>query len=62
MKMQEVRSIAVSWGVDARIGRSKRDVIRDIQIREGYSPCFGTRESCDNDCMWKADCLDKKSK
>ncbi len=60
MKMQEVRSIAVSWGVDARIGRSKQDVIRDIQIREGYSPCFGTRTSCHNDCVWKTDCLDKK--
>jgi hypothetical protein len=57
MKIQEVREIARLWSVDARIGRSKQDVIRDIQMREGYSPCFKTREVCENDCLWKSDCL-----
>ena len=57
MKMQEVREIARLWSVDARVGRSKKDVIRDIQIREGYSPCFMAREECENDCLWKSDCL-----
>ncbi len=60
MKMQEIRKIAETWGIDVRAVRSRRDIIRDIQIREGYSPCFGTREACDNDCMWKDDCLGKK--
>jgi len=60
MKMQELRKIAATWGVDVRAVRSRRDIIRDIQIREGYSPCFETRETCDNDCMWKDDCLGKK--
>jgi len=27
-------------GVDIRVGRTKQDLIRDIQIKEGYSPCF----------------------
>jgi hypothetical protein len=57
MKMQEVREIAKRWGVDAKIGRTKREVIRDIQVKEGYSPCFGTKVECRNDCLWKPDCL-----
>jgi hypothetical protein len=60
MEIQEVRKIAMTWGVDAGEKRSKGDIIRDIQIREGYSPCFETKESCNTDCMWKADCLRKK--
>jgi hypothetical protein len=57
MKMQDIRKIAVTWGVDIRIGRSKKDIIRDIQIREGYSPCYATKEVCEQDCLWKDDCL-----
>jgi hypothetical protein len=57
MKIQEIREIARLWGVNARIGRSKQDIIRDIQIREGYSPCFRTKEECESDCLWKSDCL-----
>jgi hypothetical protein len=57
MKIQEVRMIAKSWDVDARIGRSKQDIIRDIQVKEGYSPCFGTSSTCEKDCLWKKDCL-----
>jgi len=61
MKIQEIREIAKTWGVNARIGRSKKDIIREIQVKEGYSPCFKTRETCESDCMWKADCLGKKN-
>lgn len=57
MKMQEIREIARKWDVNARVGRSKQDIIRDIQIREGYSPCFRTKEECESDCLWKSDCL-----
>lgn len=60
MKMQEIREIAEYWGVDARIGRFKKDIIRDIQVKEGNSPCFATAEICENDCLWKADCLNSK--
>ncbi|MBU4370756.1 MAG: SAP domain-containing protein [Proteobacteria bacterium] len=51
MKMQEIKEIAKQWDVNARIGRSKQDIIRDIQIREGYSPCFRTKEECESDCL-----------
>ena len=57
MKMQEVRQIAKKWGVDVKVGRSKQDIIRDIQIKEGYSPCYRTKEECERDCLWKPDCL-----
>jgi len=60
MKRTEVCKIAEKWGVDVRTGRSKRDIIRDIQVKEGYVPCFKSKETCDNDCLWKTDCLRKK--
>ncbi len=57
MKMQDVRVIAQKWGVDVRIGRTKQDIIRDIQTKEGYSPCFRTKDQCAENCLWKSDCL-----
>jgi hypothetical protein len=60
MKIQEVRKLARPWGVDVRIGRSKQDIIRDMQVSEGYSACYGTKEACDYDCLWKTDCLRNK--
>jgi hypothetical protein len=57
MKMYEVRQIAKKWGVDIKVGRSKQDIIKDIQVKEGYSPCYRTKEECEYDCLWKADCL-----
>ncbi len=60
MKMQEVRRIGKGWGVDIRVGRSKQEIIRDIQVREGYTPCYRTKTECENDCLWKDDCLFRK--
>ena len=60
MKMQEICKIAANRGVDRRVGRFKKDIIPDIQVKEGNSPCFGTKETCENDCLWKADCLSSK--
>jgi hypothetical protein len=58
MKIQEVREIAKKWDVNARIGRTKEAIIRDIQLREGYISCFGAKDSCDEkDCLWREDCL-----
>jgi hypothetical protein len=57
MKIQEIRKIAKTWGVDTKTGRKKEDIIRDIQMCEGYSPCFRTKDSCTEDCLWKEDCL-----
>jgi hypothetical protein len=56
MKIQAIRKIAKLWGVDTKVGRTKQDIIRDIQVSEGYSPCYGTKDTCENDCLWKKDC------
>ncbi|HEX7534747.1 MAG TPA: hypothetical protein VF343_05775 [Syntrophales bacterium] len=37
MKIQEIRGLAKAWNVDTRVGRSKLDIVRDIQVAEGYS-------------------------
>jgi hypothetical protein len=57
MKMDDLRMIATAWGVNTSPGRSKQNIIRDIQAREGYTPCFGTKKTCDEGCMWKSDCI-----
>lgn len=58
MKMQEIRTVAKKWGVDARVTRSKKDIIRDIQEKEGYEPCFKTRDICgESECLWRDDCI-----
>jgi hypothetical protein len=59
MKMPEIRAIAKKWGVNIMVGRSKRDIIRDIQVKEGYLPCYHAKNECENDCLWKADCLSR---
>ena len=55
MKLQEIRVIAKTWAVDAGVGRTKQDIIRDIQVSEGNSPCFRTNDACEEDCLWKKD-------
>ncbi len=57
MNIQEIRKTAKNWDIDARVTRSKQGIIRDIQSREGNIPCFRTKRECENDCLWKADCL-----
>ena len=56
MRLQEVREIAKTWGVNTGARRTKQDIIRDIQIAEGYKPCFRMKDSCENECLWKKDC------
>jgi hypothetical protein len=57
MNIKKVREIVKEKGVDIRVGRKKEDMIRDYQMIEGYSPCFHTKDSCAEDCLWKEDCL-----
>jgi hypothetical protein len=57
MKMHKIRQIAKELGVNIKVGRSKQEIIRDIQVWEGYSPCYRTKKQCENDCLWKEDCL-----
>ena len=57
MNIKKIREIVKKKGVDIRVGRKKEDMIRDYQMIEGYSPCFHTKDSCAEDCLWKEDCL-----
>jgi hypothetical protein len=62
MKMAEVKEIARKWDVSTRVGRTKKDIIQDIQVKEGFSPCFGTRDVCEElNCLWIEDCMPKKN-
>jgi len=56
MRIQEIRKIAKQWGIDTT-ARNKQELILQIQSSEGNDPCFQTRQECENDCLWKEDCL-----
>jgi dipeptidase len=62
MKMQEVREKAKTLGINS-FGMKKVDLIRAIQSREGYVPCFQTGlESCDQySCCWRSECFPAES-
>ncbi len=58
MKMGEVQKKAKSYGLKAAKIK-KVDLIKSIQVHEGYFPCFQTAgDYCDQDkCCWRDDCL-----
>jgi len=58
MKMQEVRKRAKQKGVKARVGITKRDLIRAIQKAEGNPQCFdaGEKDCPELECCWRGDC------
>ncbi|MFZ2448304.1 MAG: hypothetical protein WAW37_18245 [Syntrophobacteraceae bacterium] len=61
MKIQEIRTIAKSLGINS-FGKSKTDLIREIQRKEGNFDCYGTAEQdCDQlQCLFRAPCLSTK--
>ncbi|MCK8601512.1 hypothetical protein [Desulfoferrobacter suflitae] len=59
MKMQEVRARARELGINS-FGKTKIDLIREIQRKEGYFDCYGTAVGglCDQtECCFRASCL-----
>lgn len=61
MKIQEVREIAKRINVAVNSSRTKQDLIRDIQVTEGNSPCYKAIADCGiTNCLWREDCLSKK--
>ena len=60
MKMQEVRQMAKKMGINS-FGKTKTDLIREIQRNEGYFDCYGTAvDRCDQlQCAFRASCLEK---
>ncbi|MCG6535537.1 MAG: hypothetical protein L7F78_12800 [Syntrophales bacterium LBB04] len=58
MKMQEIREIAMKWEIPYRVGLSKEFLIREIQKREGNTPCFRANAECPGTgCLWMEDCI-----
>jgi exonuclease III len=59
MRLSEIEKKARSSGVKDTWRFSKRDLVREIQRKEGNYPCFATaKNSCDQSaCCWRIDCL-----
>jgi hypothetical protein len=60
MKMQEVRGKAKAMGISS-FGKSKVELIREIQRKEGNFDCYGRGDdSCDQyECCFRESCLDQ---
>ena len=59
MKMQEIKSMAMSMGIKA-LNLKKPELLRAIQRAEGNIDCFGrvNPAQCDQSgCLWKKDCM-----
>jgi len=63
MKMQELRVIAKQYGINS-FGKTKVNLIREIQIAEGNFDCFGSAvEYCDQwGCRYRPLCFDEAKK
>ena len=63
MKMQEIRTMAKRLGINS-FGKTKKDLIREIQRAEGNYDCFDTAgDYCDQlDCCFRSICLHEKPK
>lgn len=58
MNMKEIIEMAKNWAIPFKTGMSKDELIQEIQIKEGYRPCFRTVVNCDEgNCLWKNDCI-----
>lgn len=62
MKMQELRAIAKGMGINS-FGKTKADLIREIQRAEGNFDCYGSaRDFCDQeDCAFRESCLQEQN-
>ena len=59
MRLAEIEKKARAVGIKDTWKYSKRDLIRNIQRKEGNFDCFGTAKgSCSQmACCWRSDCL-----
>lgn len=62
MKMQEIRAKAKELGINS-FGKSKVDLIREIQRKEGNFDCYATSKGfCDQlECSFRSSCLSEKN-
>jgi len=59
MRLNEVEKKAKNMGIKDTWKFSKKDLIKEIQRREGNTPCFATvRGYCQQMiCCWREDCV-----
>lgn len=60
MKMQEVRILAKKMGINS-FAKTKAELIREIQRKEGNYDCYGTAQGyCDQEgCSFRSACLNE---
>ncbi|MEW6351097.1 MAG: Rho termination factor N-terminal domain-containing protein [Thermodesulfobacteriota bacterium] len=57
MNVRNIREKARELGVKNYSRIRKADLIREIQQKEGNSPCFESIPDCwEFDCIWREDC------
>ena len=63
MKIQEIRDKAKTLGIKS-FGKSKVELVREIQRREGNFDCYGTAVGhCDQtECCFRSSCLEDNVK
>ncbi len=61
MKIQDVRTLAKGMGIKS-FGKTKVDLIREIQRQEGNFDCYAKTEGyCDQvECIFRESCISEK--
>lgn len=59
MRLSDIEKKAKSLGVKGTSMMSKKDLIKNIQRKEGNFDCFGTANKyCSQmSCCWRSDCI-----
>jgi hypothetical protein len=62
LKMNEIKQKAKTLGINPE-NMKKTDLIRAMQAKEGYTPCFGTSngQCSQTSCCFRSDCLKIRS-
>lgn len=58
ISIEIIKIIADLRGIK-NLNQPKKDLIRAIQKKEGFLPCFATKgpECPQQDCLWRQDCV-----
>jgi len=57
ISLDELRDIGRSLGILSVNKFNKNELIRTIQLAEGWDECFGQEHECgDTECVWRTEC------
>lgn len=59
MRLIEIEKKAKGLGIKETWKYSKKDLIKTVQRKEGFSECFGTKPTgCEQfTCCWRSECV-----